>query len=452
MSSFIRLHKGLDIPLQGAPSRTLSEIPDACGYAVKPSDFRNLIPKLLVKEGDEVKAGTPLFVNKSNPDMAFCAPVGGVVSAVVRGEKRKLLAVVVKPGEAAAVAHPQHDLARMDRAQVVDLMLRSGCWPLMVQRPYGVLADPKQMPKAIFVSCFDTAPLAPDYAFSLSGEADLAAFREGVRVLDCLAPKAVHLSVPARNAAYKAFTQDLPASVHEVEGKHPAGNVGVQIHHIRPIGKGDVVWTLDPGSVVILGRLFLTGQYDPTRVLALTGAAVEKPAYVRCPAGACMGVFNRFLKASQGAVRRVSGNALSGTAVEADGFAGFYANQLTFLPEAEQAEFMGWARPLRLKKFSVAHTYPSFLFPKRKYNLDTCTNGGPRAFVMTSYYNRVLPMDIYPTYLLKAILAQDLDKMEALGMYEVLEEDLALCEFVCPSKIDIQSIVSRGIDLMIKEM
>ena len=450
MSKNIKLRKGLDINLVGRAERTVAERPMAASYAVSPLDYENVTPKLLVKVGDRVKAGNALFFDKNNPRVLFTSPVSGTVSAVNRGEKRKLLNVVV---DADAVQEYEQfestDLGSASREQIVETMLSSGIWTRLVQRPFGLIADPEKKPKAIFVSAFDSAPLAPEYDFVLAGcEKEL---QRGFDVLARLTDGKVHLSALAGREGFVAGIKGVEH--HTFEGKHPAGNVGVQIHHIDPVNRGETVWTVNIQDVAIIGRLFNEGRVDMTRTVAVTGSEVEKPAYVRTIAGARVdSILGGNVKAQKegDSVRIISGNVLTGTKTAMDGFLGYYANQLTVIPEGDKYELLGWAMP-RFKKFSVSRAYFSWLCPKKAYKLDTNMNGGERPFVVTGLYERYLPMDIYPMYLLKACLAGDIDKMENLGIYEVVEEDFALCEFVDPSKIGIQQIIRDGINLMIKE-
>ena len=444
MSKIIKLCKGLDIRLQGEAAKTIVDAPKASEYAVSPLDFEGVTPKMLVKVGDNVEAGSPLFFDKKRPEILFTSPVSGTVAAVNRGEKRKILSVVVAADkEISYKKFPSLDLSKASREQIIDLLLESGLWTMFVQRPYGIVASPSDKPKAIFVSAFDTAPLAIDYDFALASSQ--FPLQKGFDVLRRLTDGKVHLSYDANGPKPEVDGVEL----HAFNGKHPAGNVGVQIHHIDPINKGEKVWTLNIQDVVILGRLFLTGNVDMTRVIAVAGSCVAEPKYYRVIAGASI---ESILggKLSNEHARVISGNVLTGRAVEKDSFLGVNANQITVIPEGDNYELLGWAMP-RFKKFSVSRAYFSWLFPCRKYNLDTNLNGGERAFVMNDLYEKYLPMDIYPAHLVKACLAGDLDKMENLGIYEVVEEDLALCEFVCPSKIEMQQIVRSGINLMIKE-
>ena len=450
MSKIITLRKGLDINLLGKAQESLSDAPTAAEYALSPLDFEGVTPKLLVKVGDEVKAGTPLFFNKYNERILFTSPVSGKVAAVNRGEKRRILTVTVTPDAVQRYEEfAKPDLQKATREQIVELLLHAGLWPMIIQRPYGIIASPDDTPKAIFISAFDSAPLAPDYNFVL--KAEQKNLQAGIDLLRRLTPGKVHLSV--RAGAEGAMTALKGIEMHAFAGKHPVGNVGVQIHHIDPVNKGDIVWTVNIQDVAIIGRLVNEGRVDMTRVIAVTGSEVEKPHYVRVISGARVdSILKGNLKPQKenGHVRIISGNVLTGVKSDPEGFLAFYANQITVIPEGDRYELLGWAMP-RLNKFSVSRAYFSWLCPRKAYNLDTNMNGGERPFVVTGLYERYLPMDIYPMYLLKACLAGDIEKMENLGIYEVVEEDFALCEFVDPSKIEIQQIIRDGINLMIKE-
>ena len=450
MSKIITLRKGLDINLQGQARESLRVAPQASEYALSPLDFEGVTPKLLVKAGDTVKAGTPLFFNKYNERILFTSPVSGTVAAIHRGEKRKVLAVTVTPdAEQRYEEFAKLDLQKASREEIVEQLLRSGLWPMIVQRPYGIIADPSDTPKAVFVSAFDSAPLAPDFTYVLREEQ--ANLQTGIEVMRRLTSGKVHLSMRAKAEGQMAALQHVEP--HLFAGKHPVGNVGVQIHHVDPINRGEVVWTVNIQDLAIIGRLFNEGRVDMTRIVAVTGSEVEAPDYCRVVAGAKVDsvLAGRVRKQAEGdSVRVIAGNVLTGRKVAADGFLTYYANQLTVIPEGDKYELLGWAMP-RFKKFSVSRAYFSWLCPKKAYRLDTNMNGGERPFVVTGLYEQYLPMDIYPMYLLKACLAGDIDKMENLGIYEVTEEDFALCEFVDPSKIEIQQIIRDGINLMIKE-
>lgn len=457
MSKVIKLRKGLDINLVGAAERVLTKGGDAPGYALVPSHYRGVTPKLLVKVGDKVKAGSPLFFSKEHPEVLFAAPVSGEVSAINRGEKRKILSIVVRPdGERQSEQFDTCPIGDLTRERVRETLLRAGFWPMLVQRPFGVIADTAATPKAIFISGLDTAPLAPELNFLVQDQGEhLIA---GLEVLKKLTDGKVHLTVGTDTTA-GVLSRIKQAEIHHIEGPHPAGNVGVQIAHIDPINKGDLVWTVELQHVAMIGRLFMTGTVDMTKIVALTGSEVVKPRYFKVISGALISSITDGNLRPQDAgeergVRIISGNPLTGIKVVPDdieGYLGFYHNQVTVIPEGNKYEFLGWAMP-RISKFSASHSYFSWMFPKKRYNLDTNLNGGPRAFVQTGIYDRVLPMNIYPLYLIKAVMAGDIDKMENLGIYEVLEEDLALCEFIDPSKNEWQATLSRGIELMIKEL
>ncbi|MDR1671490.1 MAG: Na(+)-translocating NADH-quinone reductase subunit A [Alistipes sp.] len=452
MSKIIKLRKGLDIHLEGEPAPKLIE---ACGsdtYAVSPPDFDGVMPKLLVREGDKVKAGSPLFFDKAHEEILFTSPVSGVVAEIRRGEKRKLLSVVVATdGKNESVEFKLPAAAKASKEDVAAVLLSAGLWPMLIQRPYGRIATPGEWPRAIFVSGFDSAPCAPDMNFVLAGE--LENLKTGVEVLKHLTDGKVHLGLKAGTDGVLNKVDN--AEQHFFAGPHPAGNVGVQIHHIDPIRKGDVVWTVDVQNLAIIGRLFKTGRLDMTKTVCMSGPQVVNPYYLRIIGGAEIKSFvmNSNIKTPRkgGGVRIVSGNALTGRTVTRDEFMTFYSNQITVLEEGDYYELLGWIAP-RFGKFSTSHSYFSWLCPRRKYRLDTNLNGGERAIVMTGIWERYLPMDIHPMYLVKACIAGNIDKMEALGIYEVLPEDLALCEFVDPSKTEIQEAVAQGINLMIKEL
>ena len=446
MSNNIVLKKGLDIPIDGvAALETIKTVtPDV--VAVKPTDFKGFAPRLLVKEGDKVLAGSPVLADKQNPDILLTAPVSGTVQEISRGDKRKLLAVVIKAdGSNGSVDFSKKDPKSLGAAEVKETILKSGLWPSIIQRPYGVIADPALTPKAIFVSAFSTAPLAADAEFAFKD--DVQAIQAAITAVSKIAK--VHVCV---NSESSVFAKLQDATLHTVVGtKHPAGNVGVQISHISPIKKGETVWTLNLASLAAIGKIFTEGKLVLDRLVAVTGPAALKTGYVCAlpgtPVCALEGCFDKDVE-----TRFISGDVLSGESIGKDGYLGFFDNQVTLIREGRERELFGWAKPFRFNQFSSSMAYFSWLLPKKKYKMDTNTHGGRRAFVCSDVYGKVLPMDIFPVYLIKACLAGDIDKMEQFGIYEVLPEDLALCEFVDPSKNDIQAMISDGIDLMIKEM
>ena len=450
MSNTIYLKKGLDLPISGMAAQNTKKviIPDV--VAVKPTDFRGLVPKLLVREGDKVLAGTPVLADKMSQNILFASPVSGTVAEVVRGEKRKLLEVRIKADEKQEyVDFGVKKVADLSAEQIRKALLEAGLWPAITQRPYGIIANPEAKPKAIFVSAFSTAPLAADAEYAL--REDFEHIQTAVNALAKLTDGGVHFSLNSENYSGTPFHKVENVIQHTFTGKHPAGNVGVQIHHISPIRKGEIVWTVSLLMLAAIGKLFNTGKYDVRRKIAVTGPKAINPAYVEAYPGIAIKDLKDFYDASEN-LRYVSGDVLTGTNVGAEGYLGFFDNQVTILEEGNKYELLGWAKPFRPSLFSTSRTYFSWLTPKKRYDMDTNLHGGPRAFVMNDVYSKVLPMDLYPVQLLKACLANDIDKMEKFGIYEVLEEDLALCEYVCPSKIYIQQIITDGIALMLKEM
>ncbi len=450
MSNNIDLKKGLDIPISGAAALSVASTVTPDIVAVKPTDVKGLLPRLLVREGDRVLAGSPVFADKKNPDILLTSPVSGTVAQVVRGDKRKLLAVLVKAdANQEYVDFGAKDPAKASSEEIKEALLKSGLWTAFVQRPYGIMADPAITPKAIFVSAFNTAPLAADTEFVLGDQ--FAAIQAGVKALSKLTEGGVHVSINNANCAASPFHKLEGAVLHTFSGKHPAGNVGVQISHISPIKKGETVWTMSLLLLAAVGKLFTTGKLDLTRKVAVTGPVAKNPAYVEALPGTPVKAFAKFYDNAAGDVRFISGDALTGENVTEDGYLGFYDNQITLLHEGTEREWFGWAKPIR-NKFSSQRSYFSWLCPNKKYDMNTNLNGGPRAFLMSDVYGKVLPMDIFPIYLVKACMAKDIEKMEKFGIYEVLPEDFALVEYVDPSKNDIQSIIAEGIDYMIKEM
>ena len=450
MSNNIYLKKGLDLPISGVAAQTTKKVivPDV--VAVKPTDFRGLVPKLLVREGDKVLAGTPVLADKMSQNILFASPVSGTVAEVVRGEKRKLLEVRIKADETQEyVDFGVKKVEEMTAEQIKAALLEAGLWPAITQRPYGIVANPEVKPKAIFVSAFSTAPLAANAEYALGAEVEH--IQTAINALGKLTDGGVHLSLNSENYSGTPFHKLENVIQHTFTGKHPAGNVGVQIHHISPIRKGETVWTVSLLMLAAIGKLFNTGKYDVRRKIAVTGPKAVNPAYVDAYPGISMKDIKEFYETPEN-LRFISGDVLTGTNIGAEGFLGFHDNQVTILEEGNKYELLGWAKPFRPKLFSASRTYFSWLTPNKKYDMDTNLHGGPRAFVVNDVYSKVLPMNLYPVYLLKACLANDIDKMEKFGIYEVLEEDLALCEYVCPSKIYIQQIITDGIALMLKEM
>jgi Na+-transporting NADH:ubiquinone oxidoreductase subunit A len=451
MSKIIKIKKGLDIPLLGEAEKILNSSPRSSTYGVCPPDFHGLVPKMIVKEGDRVKAGSPLFFDKYNEKIIFTSPVSGIVKDLVRGEKRRILEVTVKADEADEYedfgsADPQ----TLSRDKVIKKIIDSGLWPTIRQRPYSVISNPEDKPKAIFVSAFSSAPLGPDMDFLVNGQEN--DFQSGLNAIGKLTDGKVHLSIHADQTKSSAFTAARNVEIHQFKGPHPAGNVGIQIHHINPINKGDLIWYVGVQDIICIGRLFEKGIYDASRIVALTGSEVLNPRYYRVVSGALISdISGKNIRQEEGLyVRLISGDVLTGKRVKPNGYLGFYDDQVSVIPEGNKPELLGWIMP-NLDKFSVSRSFPAFLTPWRKYRSNTNIRGGERPFVVTGLYEKVLPMDIMPMQLVKSIMINDIDMMEKLGIYEVAPEDLALCEYVCPSKIEIQAYIREGLDVIQRE-
>ncbi len=451
MGKFIRLKKGFDIKLAGKASNTIAQTEQPETFSIKPTDFEGIyLPKVVVKEGENVKAGSVLFHEKRNEKIVFTAPVSGEVVEIVRGEKRKLLGVKIladkTPEHIQFKKYSVSDLTGISREDAQTQMLSSGVWPNLVQRPYGIIADPAESPKSIFISAFDSHPLAADYNIIFKGQEQY--FQAGLTILKKFTQGPVHLNIHAELEISPLFSQAKGVEVNKFSGKHPAGCVGVQIHHIDPINKGDIVWTINPYGVIQIGKLFLNGVYDASRTIAVAGSEVNTPQYYKTYTGASV---KKFLEGNLKSdnVRVVSGNVLTGTSIGKEGYVGFFDHVVSVIPEGDHHEFLGWIMPTAGKvSYQRAFGLLSFLFPNKEYKLNSNTNGDPRAFVQTGVFENVTPMDVLPTQLLKSIIAEDFDEMEALGIYEVIEEDLALCEFVDMSKHNVQALVREGIELL----
>ncbi len=451
MGKFIRLSKGFNINLTGKATAKIAEVETPETVCIKPSDFHGIyMPKVVVKQGDTVKAGTPLFHDKKHENIQFTSPVSGEVVDVKRGEKRSLIEVKILADRKNEFENfgkfSVSDIANLPAANVKEILLRSGAWLNLVQRPYGIVADPAATPKAIHISAFDTSPLAPDYSFIFKGQDQF--FQAGVDILKKLTSGEVHVNVHTTSEISTVFSQVKGAEVNKFSGPHPAGCVGVQIHHVDPINKGDVVWTINPFGVIQIGKLFLNGILDCSKIVAVAGSEVKTPQYYKTVTG---GSVKKLLAGNLNHehVRVISGNVLTGTNIGQDGHLGFYDHQVTVLPEGDNYEFLGWITS-GANKLSVHRAWGlfSFLTPGKEYKLSTNTHGEHRSFVQSGVFENLVPMDILPTHLLKSILAEDIDEMEGLGIYEVIEEDFALCEFADVSKHNVQEILREGIELI----
>ena len=447
MANVIKLRKGLDINLKGkANFETIRRI-DSSEIALVPDSFGGVTPKVIVREGDCVKAGDALFVDKKYPEMKFASPISGTVKAVVRGDRRKVLYVKVKADETQQfVDFGIKDIEKLDGEAIKEALLASGLFSFIQQLPYAVTTTPDTMPKAIFVSAFRDMPLASDFEVELKGnEKD---FQTGLTALSKIQKTYLGLSV---HQTASALVNAKDVEINVFDGKCPAGNVGVQVNHIDPINKGEVVWTIDPAAVIFFGRLFNTGKVDLRRVLAVAGSEVKNPSYAEILIGTPLSkVLDGQLKSTEH-VRIINGNPLTGRKTTLEDFVGAHTSEVTVIPEGDDVnEFLGWILP-RTNLFSVSKSYFSWLMGKKTYNLDARIKGGERHMIMSGEYDKVLPMDIYGEYLIKAIIAEDIDKMEQLGIYEVSPEDFAVAEFVDSSKLELQKIVRNGLDMLRKE-
>ena len=452
MANVIKLHKGLDIHLQGKAEEQLIKLQSKGLYALVPDDFEGVTPKVVVKEGDKVKAGDALFVNKQYPEVKFASPVSGTVREVVRGERRKVLCVKVEAdAQQVQVDFGKKDVAKMNGQQVIDALLEAGIFGYINQLPYAVSTNPTVQPKAIFVSALRDKPLAADFQFEAKGQEQ--DFVTGIMALSKIAKTHVGLGIqPDFQTEIRKLGIDQYAELTIFDGKCPAGNVGVQVNNIAPVNKGEVVWTIgDPTVVLFIGRLFNTGKVDLRRRVALCGSEVKSPAYVDMLVGEELSTLLSNSYDADHHVRIINGNVLTGRPTTKEGFLGAHTSEITVIPEGDQAdEMLGWILP-RFKQFSVNRSYFSWLCGKKKYALDARVKGGERHMIMSGEYDKVLPMDIYGEYLIKAIITGDIDRQEALGIYEVSPEDFALAEFVDSSKLELQRIVREGLNILRKE-
>ena len=450
MSNDIRIKKGLDIKLVGEATLTKSDAIKSNFYSIKPEDFHGLTPKLLVKAGAKVKAGEPIFYDKSNESIQFVSPVSGEIVEIIRGEKRRILEVKIQAEKTQTfLEHQKIEVKSANAEDIKATLLASGCWPFIMQRPYDVIANPNITPKGIFISAYASAPLAADYDFVLTGKQ--AELQAAVTALSKLTTGKIHVSVS--KDSHSPFTNLEDVVTHNVSGPHPSGNVGTLINKIDPINKGEVVWTLTPQDLVIIGELLLTGKFNAERIVALAGSGIKEPRYLVTKIGSEIAtmVYDRGIEKDAN-VRIISGTVLSGKEIKPDAYLGYYSNVVTVIPEGDDYEFFGWNKPVFDKVSTSRALTFSWLTPNKKFDLNTNTNGEHRAFVITGSYEEVFPLDIFPMQILKACMYQDLDEMEALGMYEIAPEDFALTEFVCVSKQPHQKIIREGLDLMLKEI
>ena len=446
--SFKKLTRGYDIKLEGEAREEIIDV-EVNTFAVQPQNFRGIapIPKMMVEVGQEVKAGEALFFNKANPDIHYVAPVSGEVIDIRRGAKRAITEVVILADkEQTYRTLPDMDIDSASRAELIEFLKASGFWPFIIQRPYDLVADPSVTPRDIFISTFDSAPLAPNMNMVVEGHGK--EFQMGLSALSKLTDGDVHLGLDARGEMPAVeFTNSQGVEKHWFDGKHPVGNVGIQIHHIKPIKAGDTVWTLTVEDVILLGDIILNHRYQPQRLVAVAGNGANDQHYIKTMLGASITDLLKSQNLDTDANRIIAGDVLSGSQISAESFLGARVNQITIIPEGRNFEMFGWLLPA-IDRPTISRTYPNFLFSDLKYDVDTNTHGERRAFVQTGQYESMMPADIYPQHLMKAIIINDFEKMEGLGLYELTEEDVALCEFACTSKQPLQKILREGLETM----
>jgi Na+-transporting NADH:ubiquinone oxidoreductase subunit A len=450
MSNDIRVKNGLSINLKGAPENIVKKAPFPKTVSINPSDFHLITPKMVVKVGDKVSAGDVVFFSKKNPEIKFCSPVSGEILDIVRGAKRRILEILINCDEKQiAISHKISGFNKFSKNQILETLLNSGCWPFIKQRPYDIIADPKDSPKSIFISTLNTAPISADFEIILNEQKE--EFITGIIALKKLTEGDLNICVEKN---HNSFINEIDnVKIHNISGVHPAGNVGVQIHHIDPVNSGEKVWVVGAEDVSLIGKLFLTGEYNPTRTIAVSGPPVKYPQYYKTIVGSSLSEIIKDAGIDTDLnLRFINGDVLTGRSVEKDNYLGFYNNTLSVLREGNQYRMFGWIPFINNAVPSIYKTSFSWLFPNKKYDLDTNLNGEERAFVVTGEMEDVFPMDIFPMQLLKECMSGNIEKMENLGIYEVAPEDFALIDYSSSSKIEAQKIIREGLDLMISEV
>ena len=450
MSYDIKIKNGLTINLKGAAQNIIKKAATPKTISINPSNFHLIIPKMVVKIGQKISQGDVVFFSKKDERIKFCSPVNGVVKEIIRGAKRKIIEIIIESiGDNERSSKKAIDYKNLSSEQVKNLLLDSGCWPFIKQRPYDIIANPSDSPKSIFISSFNSAPISADFQIILDDQKE--EFKHGVKILSKLFSGDLNIGIEKNN---KSFLNDIEnVKINTFNGPHPAGNVGVQIHHIDPINSGEKVWTLGAEDVANIGRYFMTGSYNPVRTLAVSGPPVKYPKYYKTIAGSelCEIIKDAGINQNDN-LRFINGDVLTGYKVESDNYLGFYNNTLSVLREGNHYRMFGWVPFVNNKVPSIYKTSFSWLFPNKKYDLDTNLNGEERALVVTGEMEKVFPMDILPMQLLKECMAGNIEKMESLGIYEVAPEDFSLIDYSSSSKIEAQYIIRKGLDLMISEV
>jgi Na+-transporting NADH:ubiquinone oxidoreductase subunit A len=450
MSKDIKIKNGLTIKLKGAAQNIVKKAAFPKSVSINPSDFHLIIPKMALKVGEKVSQGDVVFFSKKDDRIKFCSPVDGVITDIVRGAKRKIIEIIIDVNKKQILNDSktfQND--DLNSEKVKEILLKSGCWPFIKQRPYDIIANPSDIPKSIFISGFNSAPISADLDIILDDQKE--EFETGINILNKLSSGNINICVTKNSSNFINKIKDI--TVHTIEGPHPAGNVGVQIHHIDPINSGERVWTLGAEDVAIIGRYFMTGIYNPIRTIAVSGPPVKYPQYYKTIVGTELKkIIEDAGINSNDSLRIINGDVLTGSKVDQDNYLGFYNNTLSVIREGNHYRMFGWIPFVNNKVPSVYKTSFSWLFPNKEYDLDTNLNGEERAFVVTGEMESVFPMDIFPMQLLKECMAGNIEKMESLGIYEVAPEDFSLIDYSSSSKIEAQYIIRQGLDLMISEV
>ena len=445
------LKKGVDIPLLGKPDKSIKSIENQSVLKLHPVTIKGIKPKLVVKEGDQVKTGSPLFYDKVLSGVNFVSPGSGVVQSIKLGERRVLEEVCIdvsgKPEEfEESKTYTESEISKIDKSELISILKNSGCWPYLRQRPFSKIANPEDNPKAIFISGFNSAPHSLDYETILNENSE--GLQAGVNALNQLTDGSVHFSLNGKqqNVVLNNLNN---VKAHNFTGPHPAGNIGIQIHHIDPINVGEVVWYIDLQDVMAIGSQLTTGKFSTDKFISISGEGLDNPTYAKVKRGVTFqsALYNNL---KDGNYRIISGDVLSGKKVEIENGLGFYHNQISVIPEGGDREFIGWLKPGK-NKYTNSNTYISKFLPKKEWSLNTLNNGDPRAIVPFGSWERVLPMDIHPNYLIRSIIAKDIEEMEDLGIYECDEEDFALCSFACQSKFPVHEIIRDGLNYIEEE-
>lgn len=445
----IRTRRGANLNIKGIAEKILDNTTSVTTFALNPDDFFGTIPKLICKEGAQVEAGAPIFFSKKNPDIKFVSPVSGTITAIERGPKRKIERICIAASKTQKfVSHSVQGWEKMDREQLKALLMESGNWPFIQQRPYGIMANPDDTPKAIFVNTVKTNPLSEDLRFVLKD--DQKEFQLGIDLLNKLVDQPIFLGT---DKAQMGYFQTVEGVQHyTVEGPHPAGNLSLHIQNITPLNMGERVWSVNAEDVANLGRFISTGTFSPQRTIAISGNAVDNPVYFKTLIGSALAPFLEKVGINQQYVRIINGDVLTGAQADPSGYLGYYNNLVSVIPEGNNYRMFGWLPFKDNNILSLSNTSFSRLFNRKGFDVDTNLNGEERALVVTGEMEKTFPLEIYPMQLIKACLVEDIEKMEALGIYEVVPEDFGLVEYANTSKLEAQEIIRQGIELMINEV